>query len=115
MEPGRTEIFLLAAVQKTGRALLVGRSSSLSIIYKEIRMKPIEITAQWMADGRVIPSDLVIDQARLAVETCGRQWIADDGLHVLVKMSAGQTWELFFDPDAMRWFLVGDWSPASVV
>jgi hypothetical protein len=51
----------------------------------------------------------------LAVETCGRQWIADDGLHVLVQMAAGQTWELFFDPDAMRWFLVGDWSPASVV
>jgi hypothetical protein len=78
-------------------------------------MKAIEVTARWLADGKVMPSQVSTDQGTFAVEAVGRQWTAEDGLHILVKLPADQTWELIFALEQLRWFVAGSWAPASMV
>jgi hypothetical protein len=49
----------------------------------------IEVEAHWDEDGRVTVRSFTWQGPRQAVSSQGRQWVADDGRHVLV-MTAGE-------------------------
>jgi hypothetical protein len=69
-------------------------------------MQAIEVTARWGADGEVTPIQLRIEGTPIQVETVGRRWQDERGLHALVKATGGQTYELHFDPAELKWFLI---------
>jgi hypothetical protein len=48
-----------------------------------------EVEARWDDDGRVTVRSFTWQGQRQAVSSQGRQWVADDGRHVLV-MTAGE-------------------------
>ncbi|HEY3343434.1 MAG TPA: hypothetical protein VGJ97_00810 [Anaerolineaceae bacterium] len=68
-------------------------------------MQAIEVTARWGADGEVTPVQFRLEGSPIQVETIGRRWQDERGLHVLVKAQGGQTYELAFSPVALKWFL----------
>jgi hypothetical protein len=77
-------------------------------------METIEVTARWEEDGQVTPVQFRLKGTPLQVETIGRRWKDEAGLHVLVKAFGGRTFELVFDPAAMKWFL-GFQGPSAAV
>ncbi len=68
-------------------------------------METIEVTARWDVDGQVTPVQFRWQGAPVQVETVGRRWQDDAGLHALVSALGGRTFELVFDPKTMKWSL----------
>ncbi len=68
-------------------------------------MEAIEVTARWDAEGQVTPVQFIWKGTPVQVETIGRRWQDDAGVHALVKALGGKTFELVFDPKALKWFL----------
>jgi hypothetical protein len=68
-------------------------------------METIEVTARWDENGEVSPLQFLMNGTPIQVETIGRRWQDEHGLHALVKALGGRTFELVFDPAEMKWFL----------
>jgi hypothetical protein len=54
----------------------------------------IEVEARWDEDGRVTVRSFTWQGQRQAVTSQGRQWVADDGRHMLVMMAGERVVEL---------------------
>ncbi len=68
-------------------------------------METIEVTARWDENGEVTPVQFRLKGTPIQVETIGRRWQDERGLHALVKALGGRTFELVFSPTEMRWYL----------
>ena len=64
------------------------------------------VEAYFESDGAIRPRRFTWDQGWLNVSDVGRQWVQDDGRHVLV-MTAGQhTFELFLERESLTWRVI---------
>jgi len=78
-------------------------------------METIEVTARWGEDGQVSPVQFRLKGTIVHVDTIGRRWQDEAGVHALVKALGGRTFELIFNPTELKWFLgFQDQSPARV-
>jgi hypothetical protein len=66
--------------------------------------EPTAVKAVFDVEGRVRPQTFLWGGQRWPVTDVGRQWTDDAGAHhVLVMITGPRTFELRFDPMALRW------------
>jgi hypothetical protein len=68
-------------------------------------MEPVEVTVRFDMQGKAYPQRFVWGGQVYAVNSTGRRWQDQTGLHILVMTAEAKTYELVFDPQALRWFL----------
>ncbi|HEX9028048.1 MAG TPA: hypothetical protein VF823_02660 [Anaerolineales bacterium] len=68
-------------------------------------MDAIEVTARFDAGGQVTPLSFTWQGRQFTVDSTGRRWEDETGLHILVMAPGGRIYELLFAPAARRWFL----------
>jgi len=66
---------------------------------------PIEVTARFEPDGRITPLHFVARGAAYPVDSTGRQWQDETGLHILAMVPGERVVELIFAPGELRWYL----------
>jgi nicotinamide-nucleotide amidase len=71
----------------------------------KMALDPVTVTARWDASGRFIPSQFVWQGREYAVESTGRRWEDEAGLHVLCMVAGGQVFELVFHLQPAGWSL----------
>ena len=67
-------------------------------------MKAIGVDCRFMNNGRVQVQRLQVDNRWITIEQ-GRQWVDQQGRHVLIMMPDRQVQEILLRPDTMTWFL----------
>ena len=65
-------------------------------------------------DGRVRVRRVQLDDQWLPVEQ-GRQWIDENGRHVLITVLGGDVQEILLSPRSLQWELVPRWSGSQIV
>jgi hypothetical protein len=68
-------------------------------------MHPIEVTARFGLDGQIHPLRFIWKDQVYPIESTGRRWTDEAGLHLLVLTPGGMTFELCFAPPEARWFV----------
>ena len=68
--------------------------------------EPTAVDASFEADGAVHPRRFARDQGWLDVSDVGRQWLDNDGRHVLVMVDGRQTFELLLRRASLTWRIV---------
>lgn len=68
-------------------------------------MEPVEVTARFGAQGRIIPISFTLGGQTYSVDSIGRRWLDDEGQHILVMVPGDRVFELIFESEQMRWFL----------
>jgi hypothetical protein len=68
-------------------------------------MEPVEVTARFTQSGQVSPLSFTWNGTHYPVESTGRRWADDDGLHILVMVPQGRVFELLFKPVIGEWHL----------
>ena len=66
---------------------------------------PAQVTARWDASGFFIPRGFVWQDMEYQVESTGRQWEDDEGLHVLCMVPGGAVFDLIFRLQPAGWWL----------
>lgn len=74
--------------------------------------QPIQVTAHWEAAGWFSPRQFVWQGRVYSVESTGRQWEDEEGLHVLCMLSGGTVYELIFRLRPAGWWLLPPAGPA---
>lgn len=69
-------------------------------------MDPIDVTARFVAQGKISPLSFVWQHRTYRVDTVGRQWQGKDGFHILVMTPGNRAHHLLFMPDKGAWYLV---------
>lgn len=69
------------------------------------QMDRVEVNARFDANGHVRPVSLQVDGQTIPVDSTGRRWQADDGLHILTMLPGGRVVELVFRAQEMKWYL----------
>jgi hypothetical protein len=69
-------------------------------------MEPIEITVHFNQDGTITPHYFTWNGGRYRVESTGRRWSDETGQHMLVMVTSGQIFELTFNIDEGRWYII---------
>lgn len=72
---------------------------------RSAEMDRVEVNARFDANGHVRPISLQVDGQNIPVESTGRRWQADDGLHILTMLPGGRVVELVFRAQEMKWYL----------
>ncbi len=68
-------------------------------------MEPIEVTARFDDQGIITPLHFTWKGGIYRVESTGRHWQDERGMHILVMVSNGQIYELIFEVGEGRWFI----------
>lgn len=68
-------------------------------------MDPVEVTARFDEGGKVTPLSFNMKGKKYAVESTGRQWRDEAGLHVLIMAGGERVFELFYAAESLTWFL----------
>lgn len=68
-------------------------------------MDSIEVTARFDAEGKITPLSFTWRGREYPVDSTGRRWEDEAGLHILVMAPGERVYELVFAPAARRWFL----------
>jgi hypothetical protein len=68
-------------------------------------MDPIEVTAHFDAEGTVTPLHFTWKGSLQRVESTGRRWTDETGLHLLVMVANGRIHQLLFMSDNGRWYV----------
>ncbi len=68
-------------------------------------MEPIDVTARFNTDGKIIPISFLWKGSTYPVESTGRSWADEKGQHILVMVPGGHIYELFFASAEHRWYL----------
>ncbi len=68
-------------------------------------MEPVEVTVRFGPQGQITPLQFTWKERRYLVESTGRSWSGDDGLHMLVMAGSGAMFELVFAPGEGRWYV----------
>ena len=67
-------------------------------------MEPIEITARFDQIGTITPLRFTWKGSVQRVESTGRRWEDEIGMHLLVMVSGGRIHELIFRSGEGRWY-----------
>ncbi|MDD5370470.1 MAG: hypothetical protein PHQ40_15410 [Anaerolineaceae bacterium] len=67
-------------------------------------MQPLEVTVRWETDGWVTPLEFRLGEVRYPIDSTGRSWRDEAGLHVLA-MAGERAFELIFNPVDLTWSL----------
>lgn len=70
-----------------------------------IYMEPLEVTAKFDKDGKIIPLRFTWKDRDYVVESTGRRWEDPKGKHILVMVPDGRIFELVYNPSEGRWLL----------
>lgn len=70
-----------------------------------MKNEPVQVTADWRADGRFIPRQFRWQGRVYQVESTGRYWEDEQGLHTLCMVPGGQVFELIFHLNPAGWSL----------
>lgn len=65
----------------------------------------IAVTARFDPDGQVTPLSFTSPEGTFPIESVGRHWHDDAGLHILVMAPIDRIFELIFHPTETRWSL----------
>jgi len=76
-------------------------------------MKAVEVTARFTMDGEIIPLELRVDSATVRVQTTGRRWTTEQGIHILVLDTASRAHHLLYIPEQTAWYRVQDLGPSA--
>lgn len=68
-------------------------------------MDLIEVTARFAKDGRIYPQQITWQGIDYWVESTGRRWQDQEGVHILVMIRGTEILELIFQPGQGLWFL----------
>jgi hypothetical protein len=68
-------------------------------------MEPVEVTAHFDPQGKIIPLRFIWKGRSYLVESTGRRWNGVDGQHILTMTGGGEMFELVFSPGEVRWYL----------
>ena len=69
-------------------------------------METIDVTARFDNQGRIKPINFTWNGTTYRVESTGRTWTANDGVHILVMVPGNRTFHLVFSPDQGVWRLI---------
>ncbi len=78
-------------------------------------MEPIEVTAHFNQEGLITPIHFTWKGGPQRIESTGRRWNDEAGLHILVMVANGRIYQLTFKPTEGRWYLERSESGRSVV
>jgi hypothetical protein len=67
--------------------------------------EPVQAAARWHSDGSFSPQQFSWNGRVYTVESTGRQWEDEQGLHVLCMVPGGAVYELVFQLDPAGWRL----------
>ena len=70
-----------------------------------MRLEPVTAAARWNPDGRFEPTQFQWQEQMYRVESTGRAWEDENGLHVLCMVLGGQVFELVFRLQPAGWWL----------
>lgn len=70
-----------------------------------MRWEPCQVVARWDADGRFEPSQFFCQGTVYQVESTGRSWEDETGMHVLCMVPGGQVFELVFRLQPAGWLV----------
>jgi hypothetical protein len=68
-------------------------------------MDAVEVLARFDAQGKVTPLRFSWQGQEFEIESTGRRWQAEDGLHILVMTPGGRMFELLLLASEFRWYL----------
>jgi hypothetical protein len=69
-------------------------------------MQSIQVIAYFDSHGQIRPRSFVYQGRTIPVDSIGRQWLARDGVHILVLAPNHQHYHLIFQPDSGEWYLL---------
>jgi hypothetical protein len=70
-----------------------------------IEMEQVQVEARWKPDGSISLSRFIWNEHTYQVESTGRQWEDESGLHVLCQVAGGVVYELVFQLNPAGWKL----------
>lgn len=68
-------------------------------------MESIEVTARFDEHGKITPLTFTWKGSVQRVESTGRRWEDEAGLHILVMVSSGRIYELTYKGGEGRWYI----------
>ena len=68
-------------------------------------MEPIEVVVRFNENGELTPLNFTWNLQSYQLVSTGRQWVAEDGRHILVMSAAERVFELLFNTLEGRWYL----------
>ncbi len=68
-------------------------------------MEPIEVTARFDEHGTITPLQFTWKGAIYRVQSTGRHWLDEAGLHILAEVANAHIYELTFKANEARWYL----------
>jgi hypothetical protein len=68
-------------------------------------MEPIELTAHFDQQGNITPLHFTWKGGAYRVESTGRHWQDETGLHLLAMVSSGKIIELIYKSIERRWYI----------
>ncbi len=68
-------------------------------------LEPIEVTARFDEHGTITPVQFAWKGGNYRVQSTGRHWQDETGLHFLVEAASGQIYELVFQGGEGHWYI----------
>lgn len=68
-------------------------------------MELVEVTAKFAQDGTITPLRLAWQGVAYPIESTGRRWQEQDGLHILIMVPGERVLELIFQAEKGLWYL----------
>jgi hypothetical protein len=78
-------------------------------------MEPLEVTARFDVDGNVTPLSFTWKSSKYTVESTGRHWRDESGMHILIMAMGERVFELLFIPENTFWKIKPVAAPRSVI
>lgn len=67
--------------------------------------EPIEVTARFGVDGEISPRSFIYRGEKYPVDSTGRRWQDEEGIHILVMVHGNRVFELIYHPEENLWYL----------
>ena len=68
-------------------------------------MELVQVTAHFNDKGEITPREIIHGASKYHVESTGRRWEDESGLHILVIVPSDRVFELLFVPNDRLWYL----------
>jgi len=68
-------------------------------------MELVQVTAHFDRNGEITPFEIIHGAFKYHVESTGRRWQDESGMHILVMVQTIRVFELLFIPHECRWYL----------
>lgn len=69
-------------------------------------IEEIEVIARFNQKGKIIPLSFRWKGQNYSIESAGRRWEDDHGIHMLVMVTGNHSFEILYSPGENRWYLI---------